>query len=158
MNPYQEENDGIVSLTDAGVKEIQAHKNFYSDATKPIPREKRDWHMKDMANLWIGIIVSVAVYQVASGLLVAGMTWYEALLTIVLGSYAGHGRRHDHRPLRRQIRHELCHAGQGDFWSEWIMRAGYHPWHPRHFLVRRPGMDWRPGDEYYYFYCFSCLG
>ena len=34
MNPYQEENDGIVSLTDAGVKEIQAHKNFYSDATK----------------------------------------------------------------------------------------------------------------------------
>lgn len=85
MNLYQEENDGIVSLTDAGVKEIQAHKNFYSDATKPIPREKRDWHMKDMANLWIGIIVSVAVYQVASGLLVAGMTWYEALLTIVLG-------------------------------------------------------------------------
>lgn len=71
MNLYQEENDGIVSLTDAGVKEIQAHKNFYSDATKPIPREKRDWHMKDMANLWIGIIVSVAVYQVASGLLVA---------------------------------------------------------------------------------------
>lgn len=42
MNLYQEENDGIVSLTDAGVKEIQAHKNFYSDATKPIPREKRD--------------------------------------------------------------------------------------------------------------------
>ena len=77
MSPYQEENDGIVSLTDAGVKEIQAHKNFYSDATKPIPREKRDWHMKDMANLWIGIIVSVAVYQVASGLLVAGMTWYD---------------------------------------------------------------------------------
>lgn len=85
MSPYQEEKDGIVSLTDAGVKEIQAHKNFYSDATKPIPREKRDWHTKDMANLWIGIIVSVAVYQVASGLLVAGMTWYEALITIVLG-------------------------------------------------------------------------
>ena len=38
MSPYQEEKDGIVSLTDAGVKEIQAHKNFYSDATKPIPR------------------------------------------------------------------------------------------------------------------------
>lgn len=49
MSPYQEEKDGIVSLTDAGVKEIQAHKNFYSDATKPIPREKRDWHTKDMA-------------------------------------------------------------------------------------------------------------
>lgn len=28
MNLYQEENDGIVSLTDAGVKEIQAHKIF----------------------------------------------------------------------------------------------------------------------------------
>ena len=158
MSPYQEEKDGIVSLTDAGVKEIQAQKNFYSDATKPIPREKRDWHTKDMANLWIGIIVSVAVYQVASGLLVAGMTWYEALITIVLGHTLVMAGRHDYRSLWRQIRHELRHAGQGHFWPEWIVRAGYHPWHPRHFLVRCPGMDRRPGYEHYYFYCFSCLG
>ena len=85
QSEYQVEKDGIVSLTEAGVKAIENHKNFYSPATSPIPREKRDWHTKDMANLWIGIMVSIAVYQVASGLLVAGMTWYQALITIVLG-------------------------------------------------------------------------
>lgn len=85
MGTYQEEKNGIVGLTADGINKINEQANFYSDATKPIPFDKRDWHMKDMANLWIGIIVSVAVYQVASGLLVAGMTWYEALITIVLG-------------------------------------------------------------------------
>lgn len=85
QSAYQVEKDGMVSLTKAGVKAIGNHKNFYSPATRPIPREKRDWHTKDMANLWIGIMVSIAVYQVASGLLVAGMTWYQALITIVIG-------------------------------------------------------------------------
>lgn len=75
----------IVELTSEGVEVIQSQKNFYSNATKPIPLNKRDWKLKDMANLWIGIIVSIAVYQVASGLLVAGMNWYQALITIVLG-------------------------------------------------------------------------
>lgn len=75
----------IVELTSEGVEVIKSQKNFYSNATKPIPLNKRDWKLKDMANLWIGIIVSIAVYQVASGLLVAGMNWYQALITIVLG-------------------------------------------------------------------------
>lgn len=85
MKHYQKEANGIISLTADGIKAIQTRPNFYSDATKPISKAQRDWHMKDMANLWVGLIVSVAVYQVASGLLVAGMTWYEALITIVLG-------------------------------------------------------------------------
>lgn len=51
----------------------------------PIPSNKRDWRTKDIANLWIGMIVSIAVYQVASGLLVSGMSWGQALFTVVLG-------------------------------------------------------------------------
>lgn len=82
---FQEEKGNFVVLTPRGEKEIQKKKSFWSDVTRPIPFAKRDWRTKDVANLWIGLIVSIAVYQVASGLLVAGMTWYEALLTIVLG-------------------------------------------------------------------------
>ena len=82
---FQEEKGNFVVLTSRGEKEIQRKKSFWSDVTRPIPFAKRDWRTKDVANLWIGLIVSIAVYQVASGLLVAGMTWYEALLTIVLG-------------------------------------------------------------------------
>ena len=41
----------IVELTSEGVEVIQSQKNFYSNATKPIPLNKRDWKLKDMANL-----------------------------------------------------------------------------------------------------------
>lgn len=67
------------------MKEIQNYPNNYSYDTAPISSNKRDWVTRDIANLWVGLIVSIAVYQVASGLLVAGMNWYQALFTIILG-------------------------------------------------------------------------
>ena len=75
----------IVDLTDAGLGEINKYNNDYNDMSAPIPSAKRDWRTKDIANLWIGMIVSIAVYQVASGLLVSGMSWGQALFTVVLG-------------------------------------------------------------------------
>ena len=67
------------------MEEIQKHKNNYADSTKPLSGKERTWSAWDMGNLWIGMIVSIAVYQVASGLIVSGMSWAQALFTIVLG-------------------------------------------------------------------------
>ncbi|WBW49869.1 NCS1 family nucleobase:cation symporter-1 [Peptoniphilus equinus] len=75
----------VYDLTPEGVREIQAHDNDYNEISAPINSDKRDWRTKDIANLWIGMIVSIAVYQVASGLLVSGMSWVQALVTIILG-------------------------------------------------------------------------
>lgn len=75
----------LVDLTSEGLNEIKTHKNDYNEMSAQIPSEKRDWRTKDIANLWIGMIVSIAVYQVASGLLVSGMSWKQALFTVVLG-------------------------------------------------------------------------
>lgn len=85
MSTFQTKNGDIVELTEAGIKEIQNYKNNYTDVTKPISKKDRTWTTWDMANLWIGMIVSIAVYQVASGLIVSGMSWLQALFTIVLG-------------------------------------------------------------------------
>lgn len=85
MEINQINHRGLVDITNKGLAQIQCNQNFYSEATAPIKVSHRDWHFKDVVNLWVGLIVSIAVYQVASGLLVAGMTWYEALFTIVLG-------------------------------------------------------------------------
>ena len=41
--------------------------------------------MKNYITLWTGILVSVAVYTMASALLAAGLTWYQALFICVLG-------------------------------------------------------------------------
>lgn len=75
----------IYDLTDEGIRTINSFKNDYNEISKPIASKQRDWHTKDISNLWIGMIVSIAVYQVASGLLVSGMSWLQALITIVLG-------------------------------------------------------------------------
>jgi NCS1 family nucleobase:cation symporter-1 len=85
VSALQVQNGDIVELTDAGIKAIKEHKNNYTDVTKPIGKSERTWGTWDMANLWIGMIVSIAVYQVASGLIVSGMSWLQALFTIVLG-------------------------------------------------------------------------
>lgn len=85
MSKYQKQIGDMVELTEEGVAAIHAHDNNYTESTRPIFAKERDWKVWDMANLWIGMLVSIAVYQVASGLIVSGMSWYQALFTIVLG-------------------------------------------------------------------------
>lgn len=85
MAELQKQNGDIVELTEAGIERIMQYKNNYTDVTKPLGVKDRTWGTWDMANLWIGMIVSIAVYQVASGLIVSGMSWLQALITIVLG-------------------------------------------------------------------------
>ena len=85
MGAFQRQIGDMVELTPEGEKEIHKYKNNYADATKPLSSKERNWSAWDMGNLWIGMIVSIAVYQVASGLIVSGMSWAQALFAIVLG-------------------------------------------------------------------------
>ncbi|WP_303690551.1 NCS1 family nucleobase:cation symporter-1 [Megamonas hypermegale] len=85
MNMYQRQIGDIVELTDEGLKAIKNYPNNYTDNTRPVPVKERNWSAISITNLWVGMLVSIAVYQVASGLIVAGMSWWQALFTIVLG-------------------------------------------------------------------------
>ena len=85
MGKYQKQVGDVVELTEEGISKIGQYKNNYMDSTRPIFAKERDWTAWSMGNLWIGMLVSIAVYQVASGLIVAGMAWYQALFVIVLG-------------------------------------------------------------------------
>lgn len=85
MSLYQRQLGDCVDLTPEGLELIKAHPNMLHEQTAQIPSSKRDWKFINIFNLWVGMIVSIAVYQVTSGLIVSGMTWYQALFTIVLG-------------------------------------------------------------------------
>lgn len=85
MSKFQHEVDGIEELTQEGLDAIHAEDNVYSESSRPVFARERDWNTWNMTALWVGILVSIAVYQVGSGLIVAGMSWYQALFTIVLG-------------------------------------------------------------------------
>jgi len=47
---------------------------------------ERTWGTYNFTALWIGMSVCIPTYLLASGLIVGGMNWWEALLTITLGN------------------------------------------------------------------------
>jgi nucleobase:cation symporter-1, NCS1 family len=52
----------------------------------PTPLSRRTWSTYNIAALWIGMAVVITTYTLASGLMQQGMTWYQALSTILLGN------------------------------------------------------------------------
>jgi NCS1 family nucleobase:cation symporter-1 len=52
----------------------------------PTRLEQRTWSTYSIAALWIGMSVVITTYTLASGLMQQGMTWWQALSTILLGN------------------------------------------------------------------------
>ena len=52
----------------------------------PTPLSRRTWSTYHIAALWIGMAVVITTYTLASGLMQQGMTWWQAMLTILLGN------------------------------------------------------------------------
>ncbi len=61
--------------------------NAFSNADlQPVPSAQRTWTLWDMAALWVGMAVCIPTYQLASSLIGDGMSWWQALLTVLLGN------------------------------------------------------------------------
>ena len=52
----------------------------------PVPPEGRTWGLWHFASLWVGLSVCIPTYMLAAALIGAGMSWGQALLTILLGN------------------------------------------------------------------------
>lgn len=52
----------------------------------PVPLERRTWTARHFAALWVGMAVCIPTYTLAAGLISQGMTWGQALVTILLGN------------------------------------------------------------------------
>jgi NCS1 family nucleobase:cation symporter-1 len=59
---------------------------LYNEDLAPVQIESRSWGMWNIAALWVGMAVCIPTYTLAAGLITQGMTWVQALLTIVLGN------------------------------------------------------------------------
>jgi nucleobase:cation symporter-1, NCS1 family len=60
--------------------------SLYNEDLAPIPQEKRTWGTYDFASLWISMAVCIPTYMLASGLIAGGMSWKEAIMTVLLGN------------------------------------------------------------------------
>jgi NCS1 family nucleobase:cation symporter-1 len=52
----------------------------------PTPPSRRTWSTYNIAALWIGMSVVITTYTLASGLMAQGMSWWQSLMTILLGN------------------------------------------------------------------------
>ena len=53
----------------------------------PTGVERRTWGTYHLAALWVGLSIVITTYTLASGLIAAGMTWWQGLLTVSLGNF-----------------------------------------------------------------------
>jgi len=77
--------DGRVELRPEALAEI-SQSSFYNEDLAPVPVSKRNWTTYNYAALWISMAHCIPTYMLSSGLISAGMNWWQALFTILLGN------------------------------------------------------------------------
>jgi NCS1 family nucleobase:cation symporter-1 len=60
--------------------------SLWNEDLAPIPQDERTWGAYQYGSLWVAMSVCIPTYMLASGLIAAGMTWTQALGTILLGN------------------------------------------------------------------------
>ena len=75
--------DGRVELIDT--RRVEASP-LYNHDLAPVPLSRRTWTTYNYAALWVSMAHCIPTYMLASGLMSSGMSWSQALLTILLGN------------------------------------------------------------------------
>jgi NCS1 family nucleobase:cation symporter-1 len=60
--------------------------SLYNKDLAPVPAARRDWGVYNYASLWVGMSVCIPTYMLASGLIAGGMSWRQAIATVLLGN------------------------------------------------------------------------
>src|SRR5256885_10011906 len=77
--------DGRVELRPEAAQQIKVSP-LYNNDLAPVPVAKRNWTTYNYAALWISMAHCIPTYMLSSGLISAGMNWWQALITILLGN------------------------------------------------------------------------
>jgi NCS1 family nucleobase:cation symporter-1 len=78
-------DDGRVELREEVLRELESSP-IYNEDLAPVPVARRNWTTYNYAALWISMAHCIPTYMMASGLIQAGMNWWQALITILLGN------------------------------------------------------------------------
>lgn len=65
---------------------VRSDSNLINDDLKPTTDAERHWRARDFAALWVGMVVCVPTYTMASSMLDQGFTWQKAILLVLLAN------------------------------------------------------------------------
>ena len=68
------------------LKEDVSASPLWNKDLAPTTIEQRTWSTWNIAALWIGMSVVITTYTLAGGFVAAGMNWWQAMITILLGN------------------------------------------------------------------------
>ena len=74
----------MAAAEDRGARMTESR--LWNEDLAPTTPDKRTWSTYNIAALWIGMSVVITTYTLASGLMAQGMTWWQAMGTILLGN------------------------------------------------------------------------
>jgi len=77
--------DGRIELRPEAAQRISSSP-LYNEDLAPVPVARRNWTTYNYAALWISMAHCIPTYMLSSGLISAGMNWWQALITILLGN------------------------------------------------------------------------
>ena len=81
-----------IALTQRDFEELQkdvSSSPLWNKDLAPTTIKERTWSTWNIAALWIGMSVVITTYTLAGGFIEAGMNWWQAMITILLGVTAG---------------------------------------------------------------------
>jgi nucleobase:cation symporter-1, NCS1 family len=78
-----ERADGRVELVDTSTIEGSF---LYNQDLAPVPIARRNWTTYNFAALWVSMAHCIPTYMLSAGLMAAGMSWSQALVTVALGN------------------------------------------------------------------------
>ncbi|MFA7495706.1 MAG: NCS1 family nucleobase:cation symporter-1 [Acidithiobacillus sp.] len=61
--------------------------DLYNSDLAPVGASQRNWSAWNITALWISMSAVLTTYTLASGLMMAGMLWWQALFTVTLGNF-----------------------------------------------------------------------
>jgi nucleobase:cation symporter-1, NCS1 family len=85
MTESTQHTDGLIELRPE-VRDQLSASPLYNDDLAPTTLATRTWSTWNIAALWIGMSVVITTYMLGGGFIAQGMTWWQAMLTILLGN------------------------------------------------------------------------
>jgi NCS1 family nucleobase:cation symporter-1 len=68
------------------VNHLETDMDLSNEDIAPVPASQRDWKAISFFTLWVGMAVNIPSYMIAASLIDGGMSWQQAMWTVLLGN------------------------------------------------------------------------